>query len=254
MLIEETSFSQERVNYQLPKIGKVVLGKLETATGYVYNPEGQWISRKNRIPTYIENQFKSLIDYEAYGLGIDNFIQYQIREITINQEHWIILLKKYRSGYYRYRSIQKGWTPHNSISYFVFSKEDFNSISTFQNSEQQFFKVKLYVDGTIDLLNEATYISDIEKAVGKSVKDEIKSKNEIVFQFALYKQKKIAQFQIYSWDTELQYPLVRMEYKVSKKGSESLADEESVYYTEKLLQYCYFEADYSAFVSFLNLK
>src|SRR5215813_3084491 len=101
-------YSQDRVNKPLPKISKVIQKQLTTATGWMLNPEGQWVSRKNRIPYFIENKSKILIDYETYGLGMDNFVFFQLRDVKISDSTYYVLIKKYRDGYYRYRSIQKG--------------------------------------------------------------------------------------------------------------------------------------------------
>lgn len=92
-------FSQERVNKPVPTIGAKVNSQLTKSTGWTLNPEGQWISRSNRIPAFIENEFKTLIDYEKDGLGLDNFISYQMRDIKIQDSTYAILIKKYKDGY-----------------------------------------------------------------------------------------------------------------------------------------------------------
>ncbi len=104
-------YSQDRVNKKLPKISSQIFGTLTSATGWLNNPEGQWIFRKNRIVKNLNNSFKSIIDYEENGLGIDNFIFYQLRKILINDTSYYILIKKSNSGYYRYATIREDWTP-----------------------------------------------------------------------------------------------------------------------------------------------
>jgi hypothetical protein len=247
--------AQERVNAQLPKIGATVLGKLENATGYLYNPEGQWISRKNKIPYFIENQYKSLIDYDAYGLGMDNFISYQIREIKLEGHTWLVLIKKFHSGHYRYPSIQKGWFPYNEASYFVFPKEELTKQLQTETTGPYLIKLNLYLEGTIAMFADANIITDIEKAIAKLLKTQETSKNQLIIEYALYKQKNIAQFQIYTWDDEIKYPgHIRNEYKLPKKDADYLVDEESLYNSEKIMKYCYFESGYASFLSLINIK
>ena len=96
-------FSQDRKNAKLPVIQNQILASLTNATGWLLKDDGQWISRKNRIPFKIENQFKSLIDYEFYALGDNqqNFISYEIRNIEIKDTLNYILIKKFKDGYYK---------------------------------------------------------------------------------------------------------------------------------------------------------
>src|SRR6266487_1574546 len=99
------SNSQDRVDKKLPVISTHVFGQLQTATGWLYNPEGQWVSRKNRILANLSHESRTLLDYGKYGVGIDNFISYELRKITIEDSTYYILIKKNNGGYYRYEAI-----------------------------------------------------------------------------------------------------------------------------------------------------
>ena len=55
IIFSVSAYTQERVNAVLPKISATVSSKLTIATGWLKNEDGQWISRKNRIPFKIEN-------------------------------------------------------------------------------------------------------------------------------------------------------------------------------------------------------
>lgn len=81
-----TSFSQDRVNEKLPIIGGLKTSLIK-ARGWCKS-EGQWYSRVNRIPQQIESENIILIDYGAIGLGDDNFISYQTRDIRETYLLW----------------------------------------------------------------------------------------------------------------------------------------------------------------------
>ena len=105
-IITIITFGQTRTNVVLPKINAQVNSQLSKAKGWMLNPEGQWISRQNRIPVCLENQFKTLIDYEKNQMGLDNFISYQFRNIKIKDSTYLILIKKYKVGEYKYFEIK----------------------------------------------------------------------------------------------------------------------------------------------------
>lgn len=119
--------AQERVNPTVPVINPVAKGKLTEATGWMLQ-SGQWVSRKNRIPRNTSS--KILMDKEEYGLGEnkENFIYFELREITIEGKSLTILTKKYNDGVYEYESIKEGWMPSTSIVYFVFETAELEKL------------------------------------------------------------------------------------------------------------------------------
>ena len=48
------SFGQDRVNKELPKISKNLIGKLTKATGWHLDEKGQWTSRPNRVTDVLD--------------------------------------------------------------------------------------------------------------------------------------------------------------------------------------------------------
>ena len=130
--------AQDRTNKNLPKISIATKGQLIKAIGWTLNPEGQWISRQNRIPVFLENEFKSLIDYERDGLGIDNFISYQLKEIKIGDKTYSILIKKYKDGEFKYPSIKEGWMNYTRLCYYVFETTELEKLNFLKNDNLHF--------------------------------------------------------------------------------------------------------------------
>ena len=183
-------FSQERVNKPVPTIGAKVNSQLTKSTGWTLNPEGQWISRSNRIPAFIENEFKTLIDYEKDGLGLDNFISYQMRDIKIQDSTYAILIKKYKDGYYKYETINEGWTAYNSVEYYVFSKHELKKLDSIKVDSINLVKIDIIYSNSITWINNETYISDIQKDIVKQIdekKETVEKENYLIFHIAPYK-------------------------------------------------------------------
>ncbi len=188
-------FAQERTNKVLPKIGTEIKGQLSKATGWLLNPEGQWISRQNRIPVYIENEFKSLIDYEKRSLGLDNFISFQLREVTIEDSIYSILIKKYKNGSYKYEAIEKEWREYSAVRFYIFSNSELKKIKTLKSNTTNFININILYDNSIEWIKDETYITDIEKKIALSF---YKSNAKDVIEIAPYKIKNIVQFKILS--------------------------------------------------------
>lgn len=68
----------------LPEISNEAYGTLTSAVGYAYN-DNVWETDKNKIPVKLKPEFKSLKDFEIYGLGKDNFIYYELHKIQIGK-------------------------------------------------------------------------------------------------------------------------------------------------------------------------
>ncbi len=257
LLFTQTFFSQERVNKSIPIIGTKINSQLTKATGWLLNPEGQWISRTNKIPSFIENQYKILIDFEFNGLGIDNFISYQLRDVKIQDSTYAILIKKYKDGYFKYSSIKEGWTAYNSVDYYVFDKKELSKLDSIRNDTINLVRINVLYSKSIEWINNATYISDIQKEILKQV-EETKSKynaeNSLIFHIAPYRKKNIVQFQIYSsYGSNDLINGVFSEYKVTDPNGKYSWDTKKIYLTDELFKYCYFETDVLTFNNFLKI-
>lgn len=186
--------SQERINAVLPKISATASSKLTVATGWLKNEDGQWISRKNRIPSKIENEYKQLIDYERYELGEngENFISYELRDISINDSIFCILTKRYNDGYYKYESINEGWTKNQSIDYYVFLKSELGKFKSIKNDTLYNLEIPVMYNNTFKYINTTTLSNtDISKDISKQILTgkitEPFLQESIVFNIKIYK-------------------------------------------------------------------
>ena len=250
-------FSQERVNKPMPVISTTINSQLTKATGWTLNPEGQWVSRANRIPAFIENEFKILIDYEKDGLGIDNFISYQMRDIKIQDSTYGILIKKYKDGYYKYDAINEGWTAYNSVEYYVFNKRELKNLDSMKIDSINLVKIDIIYSNSITWISNETYITDIQNAIAKQIeekKETSENENYLIFHIAPYKSKNKVQYQIYS--NYSKYNIIggiMREHKVKDENGKNSWDQKQIYLTNDLFKYCYFETDLLTFNSFLKI-
>lgn len=160
------SNSQDRVNKKLPIISTQVLGQLQNATGWLYNPEGQWISRKNRIPANLPYGSRMLLDYEKFGIGLDNFISFELRKISIEDSTYYILIKTNNGGYYRYEAIQQDWIKTKEIYYYIFNTESLEQLRSLKDDTLQLVQIPIVHSGLIPLLHSLdNYLTDIKKQI-----------------------------------------------------------------------------------------
>jgi hypothetical protein len=250
-------FSQERVNKPIPTISTKINSQLTKSTGWTLNPEGQWVSRSNRIPAFIENEFKTLIDYEKDGLGLDNFISFQIRDIKIQDSSYAILIKKFKDGYYKYETINEGWTAYNSVEYYVFSKQELKKLDSIKIDSINLIKIDILYSNNVTWINNETYISDIQKDIVKQIeekKETAEKENYLIFHIAPYKSKNKVQYQIYS--SYSKYNIIggiMSEHKVKDENGKYSWDQKQIYLTNDLFKHCYFETDLLTFNSFLKI-
>jgi len=186
------SSAQERVNEILPEISATSKGRITEATGWLQNDAGQWLSRKNKIPTNFSGQDKVLIDFEHYGLGEnrENFIYLELRDVKINDSTYTILTKKYKDGYYKYESINKGWTPQNSIIYYVFSTSELEKLKNLEPDKNHAIRIKTIYSNTISYLDANSSTKTIATNLSKFIKQDDKfHMSELIIYIKKYKDK-----------------------------------------------------------------
>ena len=83
------SFSQDRSNDELPKIVDNI-AKIKTATGWVKNDVGKWISKQNSIP----DSHTSTASGSSNSSDIDNFVEYTLLKISYKGKNYFCLLHK----------------------------------------------------------------------------------------------------------------------------------------------------------------
>lgn len=194
------TFSQNRVNEQLPIISQLN-GILNNSTGWLKNESGQWISSKNKIPNDLGEDQKILGNYEKYSIGEDNFISFERRDITIDGETYVLILKKYRDGYYKYESIEKGWMPTNSCKFYVLNKNEISKIKNIKHNENNYLQLDFIYHGDIKYIDLKTLTNVmISKEINKVRKN---YDNFLEYKLGInikcFDDKKLVQFYFYDY-------------------------------------------------------
>ncbi|MGE6353968.1 hypothetical protein ACQKCJ_08820 [Flavobacterium sp. NPDC079362] len=191
-------FSQNRQDDKLPIISKEIKGQIISANGWKKNQYGKWVTAKNKIPYDIEQQFKSLINFEVYSLGNSgqNFISYQLKDVKINDTTYSLLIEKYRDGFYKYETIQEGWVNSNSYKYYVFDKNQLENLKKINDDSIHTFEILLLQNDEKHFINLST-ISDnvIAKEINSVIKDPTPyTKKTLFITIRKFKSKNIIQF------------------------------------------------------------
>ena len=176
LLLSVSAFAGlERTPVQLPAIGEAI-ARLDKATGWMQSPSGEWIERENRIVKYLSKDYETLLDYEQYGLGVDNFYWIELREVKVQGEEYYLLLKARRGGQYLYPRIKKDWNDNYQVKGYVFNKEDWKA--EFKDREPYLLRLELVCEAGLTYYEEPTegqYIEDmkakINEVLNKAAKD-----------------------------------------------------------------------------------
>ncbi len=198
------SKAQIRSNEPLPVIDPIVKGKISNATGWLKDRTGQWISAKNKIPYDLEDEFKSLANYYHYKLGEnrENFISFEIRDIKIDSVDYKLLIKKYNDGFYKYESINEGWTTSNSCTFYVFELNEFKKINEIEMDMPNEIALKFIYQGDLKYTDLAKLTDlKISKQLYISVKESYNSYISNILNFSInpMKSKNKVQFLFYSY-------------------------------------------------------
>lgn len=202
-------FGQNRDKVVLPVISKDNKGILLKAKGWLKNQYGEWVSRDNKIPNDLEIKFKALDNFEYYGLGQDNFVSYQIKDIEIENITYALLIKKEKWGYYLYPTINEGWQSSGTCKYYIFDKNELIKFQNVLSEKTTEINLKLIYSGYIQPVNLSNlndlYLSkEINSAIikqkGKKYEDEIKYLSADV---TFFNDKNIVQF--YFWENYEQH-------------------------------------------------
>lgn len=244
ILLGSIAFSQERVGLPQPKFS-AIKSELRIATGWMLQPDGKWMSRKNRIPCEANADEKILVDYEGFGLGVDNFIYYQFRDLSYKDSTYTILIKKMKSGYYEYPTISRGWKNYNNIQYAVFNKSELQkALSNFQDEKTNYIEIKPILVQTIEWVFDNEELAKLRSDIVENFNN-TESNNTFIFHIAPYKKKALVQFQIYNLNKTYDWYTIGF----------IRAGDEGMFVTNKsdLFKKCYFESSYDIFNTFIKL-
>lgn len=195
------AFSQGRTEDVLPKIESAPIGQITSAKGWLKNQYRKWVSKQNTVPFDLENEYKSLENYEAYALGTDNFIQYDLRGITIKDSTFLLLTKRYNDGFYTYETIREGWNKQKSFVYYVIDRDAIKQPIEVTNEKELILSIPCLFSYRIPTFYSAS--TNVNLEIAKDIRNELKDaygfgriKKEIYVMIRIFKSKNIAQFMI----------------------------------------------------------
>lgn len=243
--------SQERTSKSLAVIGEDIISELTTAEGWMLNADEQWQSLTNTIPVHLQTEDKALLKREKQGLGTDNFIYYQLKRLTYDSTEYIILIKKYRDGFYEYPTIEKSWNKHTSFIAYIFATSEWDKTKNVIDGDINLLKIELIDTIEIKWKSEKEALSLIPSKIDWN--KPANKKPKLVLHIAPYKEKNIVQFQIYSIYGK--YNVIGgiiNEHKI--KVNEKSYKTKQIYLTDKLFENYYYESDYEHFNTFITLE
>lgn len=203
LLLGFYGFSQNRTNDELPIISKNI-GQLTIAKGWLKNSSGQWIGRNNKIISDLGADTKVLENYEKYSVGNDNFISFEIKNIKIKDSSYVLLLKKYRDGFYDYETIERGWNPKNSCKYYIISNNELNKIRNVSSDSVNNLYLTIKYKGDIKYVDLKTFTNNsLSNAIIKEVKENDRNDEygSEMLALNLYRNKTKNIVQFYFYDT-----------------------------------------------------
>ncbi len=143
--------AQDRVDAALPKINKTVIGKLNLAKGWTQNTAGKW-------------------DYRTNKLEDDNFLYYELHDVTIGGTNHSILIQKYTTGYYEYPNIKEGWHETIAIKYFVFDGKELEKLKNPEADKTTTVSINLLYSGNLPIsATEFSVTKRIEEDLAKEI-------------------------------------------------------------------------------------
>jgi len=238
-----TVFSQDRTVTLKANISTETVSELKKAKGWMLNEDKEWVSLENTIPTSnLGSRYKSLLDYEEYGLGSDNFNYFKLKEISYKDSTYYVLIKQYRDGWYKYKNIRKGWRQYKSHLAYVFDKNELSKLKNINDSQINKIEIQLIDTHQVNYTAEDKAIELIQTKIKL---DKPLDKNfKLILHIAPYKEKNIVQFQIY----------IAYNKRIAGINSSNSGKVKQYYLKDDLFKHFYYETDYSTFNKFLNIQ
>ncbi len=230
-----TISAQDRVNKPLPIVSEPI-AVLEEALGCIYDEEtGQWTTVKNKIT------------------GIDHFVQYEFRELTYENKEYLLFLKYYEKGDYRYPNIKKGYRSSTMVQYNLIDKKDFEDkiLSFNSNDSTALIICDIIMRGSVLPIQIPTLIPKYFFKHQNSEKEDNGIKYTLNFHFKNIPSKDISRFIFFVQDYDPRYTrhdyYSGFEYKIT-------SDKKILDYIKKdeIFNYSYYETDYMDFNKFLR--
>ena len=215
-----------------------VVAELDKATGWSLQNNGRWTSSQNQIPF---NDYKlNKINRGIYSLGQDNFNKIKIRQITLENKVYCILIINYTDGEYKFPILQENWKEFEVIKFFAFKEEKINLVfpDSIIFNKPYAINMRLLCSGNLPNFNKKTYLFDIENTIQKTLYLNNESVTNLIW--AIYpvniKGKKSLRFKFYEPINKLE---IYRKYLLP-------------YNWNKIFKNFYYEVKFDDFAEFIN--
>lgn len=159
----------ERAKANLPEISEM-RAFLDEATGWVLQENGHWLSEKNKIRLY--NSEQNRLADPKQKLGRQNFNRFELYEVLIGDEQYIVFVIKYLGGVFEFPDLRQNFKESENARYVVFHAKKLEEVlaSASNFNEPTAINLEVYCsDNIIDydkkqLLSQIAYkISSVTK-------------------------------------------------------------------------------------------
>lgn len=240
----------EREAPTLPKISEP-LAVLDSATGWMKMPSGEWVSRENRIPSYLPHDKQWRLDYEFDGLGVDNFIRLELREMEYKGQTYYLFLKHYRAGGYRYPRIEKGWYTIHDLNVYIIDKDAYPSPIKLEDRKAILVEIPVKANFTMEFIGNE-YVHDIATKLAEGLKKNEEEK-EAHLVFNMIRIGDAARFILVGRHKYYSEVLKRpMTIYTGVSTYDDLPIDYDLVFTEEVFRNFYYELDYDTFEAFWN--
>ncbi len=187
----------ERKSAELPQISDVK-SELKKATGWALGKDDRWVKSGNAIP----------LSMNPKAPMSDNFSSFQLREVTVNDKVYSLLIKKMSRLAYKYPELQMDIYTQQVLLWFVFDKEKLEKIIDSKTEMDKSYGVDLEVIAS----NERAivpYWSYGLKEIAGDIVEQLRTKkkpdnvrNALIAMFPVnYQGKKLVRFNfLYGYD------------------------------------------------------
>jgi hypothetical protein len=229
---------QDRDNRPLPKFPSQPYAVLKDSVyGWSYSLDGQWLRRQKTIPVIGVSRNKGFYESEENLLGLDNFSSLRAYRIQYGKDSLLCLVKVYKEGRYRYPARKRGWDEFFSAYYFILPFDQWASM------------LDKYDDGEVHVLR-------MEALDGRKLKnvdpDEILAEiKELALLRPDYDRNLAVHLQIVDKPKRVRFQLVSLHDifpDVEGVRQDFTRNGKTVYGSEVLFDYFYYETDYYQFL------
>ncbi len=227
----------ERSKNNLPALSET-RAFIEQAMGWTLQDDGKWISEENRL-LYNKAEFNQS-GKAFYKLGKENFEIIELRDVTFENETYVVLLIKFKTGYYEFPILMEGWHNQQGISFFVFKNEKLREVipEKMEFNHVYITNMEIVCSGSLVDYDKNTLNSTIAYNIQKTLTEKtIASHNLLIAIWPVQTGgQSLMRFRLIQVMNKKKFYLPYLELKNR----------------DKLFRYSYYEMDYNEFQNFIR--